>query len=170
MQIKAYLRRTALITGVLAAVTIPATASAENLPMCQTSMLGLNIQRYPDNPSGQNHLTLVLTNTSSQECTLQGFPGVDLVGPNDPTYGPTYSVPRRSENPEPLTIAPGGSVGSDLAYVTGGADGWRPDTVSVTPPDNTTQLQVPWNSELRVLRQDGATHPGTHVGPLQSAH
>jgi hypothetical protein len=40
----------------------------------------------------------------------------------------------------------------------------------VTPPDGTTQLETPWiPGGIAVLRQDGATHPGTYIGPLELA-
>ncbi len=41
-----------------------------------------------------------------------------------------------------------------------------PTRVVTTPPGDTAQLTVPWTSGDTVLRQDGATRPGTHVSPL----
>jgi hypothetical protein len=37
----------------------------------------------------QIHFDVILTNISSQSCALQGYPGVDLVGPDDQVWGPT---------------------------------------------------------------------------------
>ena len=31
-------------------------------------------------------------------------------------------------------------------------------------PDDTTVMTVPWPSDTPVLRQDGATHPGSYIG------
>jgi hypothetical protein len=45
-----------------------------------------------------------------------------------------------------------------------------PRTIVVTPPDGTTQLETRWiPGGIAVLRQDGATHPGTYIGPLELA-
>ncbi|WP_267467170.1 MULTISPECIES: hypothetical protein [Nocardia] len=31
------------------------------------------------------------------------------------------------------------------------------------------QLEAPWPTGVSVQRQDGATHPGTYIGPLRPA-
>lgn len=54
-----------------------------------------------------------------------------------------------------------------LTYLTDPA-GRRPAELATTPPGDTAQLTVPWNGEP-VLRQDGATRPGTYIGPLAAA-
>jgi hypothetical protein len=69
---------------------------------------------------------------------LQGYPGVDLVGPD----GPTYSLPRQSGDPQPLALAPGASASSRLTF-SPTPNGWVPRTIVVTPPDATTQLETP---------------------------
>ncbi|MBB5917140.1 hypothetical protein BJY24_006052 [Nocardia transvalensis] len=150
----------------LAAVTIPAVTSAAAPAPCAPESLALSTRERPSDSASQGTLDVVLTNTSAQACALQGFPGVDLVGPADPTFGPTYSLPRQAADPTPQTVEPGAAVSSLLTYLPGGPDGWVPATVVVTPPDTTTQLQAPWPAGVSVQRQDGATHPGTFVGPL----
>jgi hypothetical protein len=156
---------TAVASGLVMSAAVNATAAAA--PLCGTDSLSLSTGPYgAPGDSAQMHFALILTNISSQSCTLRGYPGVDLVGAADPVDGPTYSLPRQSGNPQPLTLAPGASASSRLTFLPT-ADGWVPRTIVVTPPDATTQLETPWiPGGIGVLRQDGATHPGTYIGPL----
>lgn len=158
--------------AVASALVMPAAVNtaAAAAPRCGTDSLSLSTGPYGspgDNP--QMHFSIILTNNSSQSCTLQGYPGVDLVGPNDPTYGPTYSLPRQSGDPQPVKLAPGASASSRLTFLPTG-DGWVPRKIVVTPPDATTQLETPWiPGGIAVVRQDGATHPGSYIAPLEPA-
>jgi Protein of unknown function (DUF4232) len=156
------------VASVLVIPAAPNTTAAA-APSCGTDSLSLSTGPYGSpGDSSQMHFAVILTNISQQSCTLQGYPGVDLVGPADPN-GPTYSLPRRSGNPQPLTLAPGASASSRLTFLPT-ADGWVPATIVVTPPDATTQLETPWiPGGIAVLRQDSATHPGTYIGPLELA-
>jgi hypothetical protein len=140
---------------------VATTAAAA--PLCGTDSLRLSTGPYgAPGDDTQMHFAVILTNISPQSCTLQGYPGVDLVGPD----GPTYNLPRQSGDPQPLTLAPGMSASSRLTFLPT-PNGWVPATIVVTPPDSTTQLQAPWiPGGIAVLRQDGATHPGTYIGPL----
>ncbi|MEV0109279.1 hypothetical protein AB0H42_23465 [Nocardia sp. NPDC050799] len=92
-----------------------------------------------------------------------------LVSPEDPTFGPTYRLPRQATDPAPPTVEPGAAVSSLLTYLPGGPDGWVPVTLVVTPPDTTTRLRASWPADVSVQRQGGVTHPGTFIGPLQPA-
>jgi uncharacterized protein DUF4232 len=163
-------------TAVACALAIPAavstTASAQ--PWCGTDLLSLSTGELTTTEYvGQDQLELILTNVSQQTCTLQGYPGVDLVGPDVPTWGPVFSLQRQSGDPQPLTLAPGASATSILTI---GApslpeDFWMPTSIVVTPPDATTQLEVPWiPGDVAVQRQDGATRPATYIGPLELTH
>jgi hypothetical protein len=112
----------------------------------------------------------MLTNISQQSCTLQGYPGVDLVGPDVPTWGPVFSLRRQSGDPQPFTLEPGASATSILTIGEPSLpeDFWMPTSIVVTPPDATTQLEIPWiPGDVAVQRQDGATSPATYIGPLQ---
>jgi len=151
----------------LAAAALP-VASAES--WCGTDSLALTRGALTTTEYvGQDELEVILTNISPQSCTLQGYPGVDLVGPDVPMWGPVFSLTRQSGDPQPFTLEPGASATSILTI---GApslpeDFWYPATLVVTPPDATTQLQMPWIPYTPVLRQDGATSPATYIGPLQ---
>jgi hypothetical protein len=147
----------------------PAAANTAHAapPWCTADSLSLRVGGDPD----RNYLIVILTNISAQSCTMQGYPGVDLVGPDDPVFGPTYSLPRQAGDPQPFRLDPWADAISYLTFLPGPPDGWVPSTVVVTPPDATTQLKSPWNvAGVSVLRQDAATHPGTYIGPLQLAY
>jgi hypothetical protein len=154
----------AVASALVTPTTLNSTAAAA--PLCRTDSLSLSTGPYgAPGDNTQMHFAVILTNISRQSCTLQGYPGVDLVGPD----GPTYSLPRQSGDPRPFTLAPGASASSRLTFLPT-PNGWVPRTIVVTPPDGTTQLETPWiPGGIAVLRQDGATHPGTYIGPLELA-
>jgi hypothetical protein len=144
------------------------TASAQ--AWCGTDSLALSRGELTTTEFvGQDELQVILTNISEQSCTLQGYPGVDLVGPDVPTWGPVFSLTRQSGDPQPFTLEPGASATSILTIGAPAApeDFWYPTTLVMTPPDATTQLQMPWIPYTPVLRQDGATSPATYIGPLE---
>ncbi len=156
-------------TAALAAMIIP-TATATAAPvLCTAETLDLSTRERPSDSPGQARMEVVLTNTSAQACAVQGFPGADLVGPEDPTFGPVYELPRQDVDFAPVVVEPGSAVSSVLTYLPDGPDGWVPATLVVTPPDTTTPIETPWPAGVSVQRQDGATHPGTYIGPLQPA-
>jgi hypothetical protein len=171
--------RLSICTAAMAVAAVLALPAATNttaaaMPWCGADSLSL-IASPPISPGQQVylHFYVILTNVSQQTCALRGYPGVDLVGPDDPTLGPIYSLPRESGDVQPVVVAPGASAASLLAFLPKmGPDGlepaWPPTTIVVTPPDSTTQLQTPWiPGGFTVLRQGDGTHPGGHIGPLQ---
>jgi hypothetical protein len=161
---------------IAAVLALPAATNttAAAVPWCGADSLSLGTSP-PISPGQQAylHFYVILTNVSQQTCTLRGYPGVDLVGPDDPTLGPTYSLPREGGDVQAVVLAPGASAASLLAFLPKlGPDGvepaWPPTTIVVTPPDSTTQLHTPWIPDgFTVLRQGDGTHPGGHIGPLQ---
>lgn len=117
--------------------------------------------------AGQRHTALVWTNTSDAPCTLTGFGGVDLQGPDDPTFGPTYSLPRSAQAPAAVDLAPGEEAHTLITWLPPqDGPGWTPDSMLVTPPDETRSATVAWPGGA-VLRQDGATRPGTYIDPVR---
>lgn len=156
------------VVAVLAAVATCPTASA--LPACTPDLLSLGTGS-PGSPGDatQIHFDLVLTNRSSQSCDLQGYPGVDLIGPDDPMWGPDYQLPQQIGDPQPVTLAPNGRATSRLTFLAD-PDGWVPNTIAVTLPNVPERMQTPWIAGgVPVARQDAASHPGTYIGPLQPA-
>lgn len=148
---------------------------------CRTADLSARLgaqKQVPVNAQGQlgaagTHydLPLIFTNHSAHACVMSGFPGVDLVGP-----GSAYSLPRVGDA-SPVTLAPGASAHSVIYYIDPsgslppGEQGslWTPTKVSVTPPNETTQLSVPWSVGNPVDNADQASGTAAaHIQPIQA--
>ncbi|MEU4377515.1 DUF4232 domain-containing protein [Pseudonocardia alni] len=111
----------------------------------------------------QKDTTVVWRNTSDAPCTMTGFGGVDLRGPDDPQFGPSYSLPRAGEEPTAVVVKPGGTAHTVITWLPG--DSWTPTDIVVTAPDETTSTTLKWD-QGPVSRQDGATRPGTYIHPV----
>jgi hypothetical protein len=116
--------------------------------------------------AGQRHTAVVWTNTSPQACTMTGFGGVDLQGPDDP-MGPTFSLRRAEEQASTVRLQPGDAAHTTITWLPP-QDGseWVPTGMLVTPPDETRSASLEWPGGA-VLRQDGATRPGTYISPVR---
>lgn len=146
-----------------AAATSPAPAPARTA-RCTIDQLTASLGRTTGE-AGQRHTTVVWTNTSTAGCLMDGFGGVDLEGPDDP-MGRTYSLPRTSATPQSFTLAPGQAAHTTITWLPPqDGPGWTPTAIIATPPDETRSARLDWPGGA-VLRQDGATHPGTYIGPV----
>ncbi|MFJ5641081.1 DUF4232 domain-containing protein [Streptomyces sp. NPDC093223] len=139
-----------------------AAGSGSATAACQASGLGYS---WADtgSGSGQKHAVVALTNKSGRTCTLYGFPGVDLVD-----GGRQWSLRRTDATPQRVTLASGAAAHFTLTYLpsdAGDSTAFTPTTVVITAPDQRTSFDLPWHGGPVVL-QDGATHPGTYVGPV----
>lgn len=115
--------------------------------------------------SGQRRTTVVWTNTSPEPCTMTGFGGVDLRGPDHSTHGPSYSLPRSAGPATLVQLRSGGTAHTVITWLSGGD--WKPTRIVITPPDETTPKTLEWPGTA-VQRQDGATRPGTYLGPVSA--
>jgi hypothetical protein len=117
-----------------------------------------------------------MTNKGSSACTMEGFPGVDLVGVANGQQNYTWPMTRASasfaqqnhQGVATVTLKPGQIAHFDLRYLPG-TPGDGNNLISVvkmviTPPDDFTQAELTWNQS--VVLQDGATHPGTFILPV----
>ncbi|GCD40581.1 DUF4232 domain-containing protein [Streptomyces paromomycinus] len=120
----------------------------------------------PDpNAAGGTTTSIVLTNTSGRTCKIGGFAGVDL---KPDAGGQSWSLARSSAKHGSIVLGPGDSTDFtiNLGMAEENAEGsWKPATVAVTPPNETTALTLkwPWGP---LVHQDGATHPATFVNPI----
>lgn len=116
---------------------------------------------------GQRRTTVVWTNASSSTCTMLGYGGVDLKGPPDPQTD-TYSLPRQtSEQPALVRLNPDEKAHSVITWNPSDTTRWTPTKILITPPDETHSAVLDWPGGA-VTRQDGATRPGTYLGPVQA--
>jgi uncharacterized protein DUF4232 len=143
----------------------PAAASTDR---CHTAGLrfsfGNGDQTYSSSDD-QQHLEVVMTNSSGTTCTVKGFPGVDLKAAD------TWSLVRSSASTAPVTLKPGASASFVITYLpweAGSGAEFPAKSLVVTPPNETTSVTLTWPGDS-ILRQDGATHPGTYVGPVTAS-
>ncbi len=134
------------------------------------TVVQVNVQGELGAAGTHYNLPLIFTNHSSHPCVISGFPGVDLIGP-----GSSYSLPRIG-TPAPVTLAPGAGAHSTIYYIdpAGSAPAgetsslWTPTHLSVTPPDETTQLSVPWTVGNPVDNGDKASgSAAANVKPVE---
>ncbi|MEV6831452.1 DUF4232 domain-containing protein [Amycolatopsis sp. NPDC051102] len=146
-----------------------AVASAAT-PRCTTADLAVSLGKPAEKTGapGQFDVPLTYRNTSDHTCALHGVPGVDLVGPDDPTFGPVYHLPRVDNGVKNNEVTSGTTASATITVLTpseGGAS-WTPAKLTTIPPGQTRPLSVEWPSDLPVLRQDAATHPGSYVNGI----
>ena len=171
----------------LLALQAPTNTTAVAMPWCDADSLSLSTTPplYPTpDPWPYIFFSVLLTNSSEQTCTLQGYPGVDLVGPgdrnlgvppdpDDPPFDGIVNASRTGGDTQPVVLAPGATASARLGFqpkttATGLAPAWPPTTIVVTPPDSTTQLQTPWPSGgFTVLLINDGTYPVVTIDPLQ---
>jgi hypothetical protein len=144
------------------------TASSGTPPRCATTSLDVEIGVATQTASTQYQRPIVFTNVSTGPCSLLGFPGVDFGS----AAAQPLSLVRAAGTPKRIVLAPGRQAHAQLTYLTGPdpacdtAGAWTPTTVTITPPDETTSVQLPWPGSSVDDCQGGATHPGSYIGPM----
>ncbi|MEU6194114.1 DUF4232 domain-containing protein [Streptomyces sp. NPDC047061] len=139
------------------------SSATGSVPTCQAAQLGYS---WADSGSGtgqQKHAVVALTNKSGHSCTMYGFPGVDLVN-----SGQKWSLPRTNATPKRVTLANGASTSFPITFLVpaqGESTDFTPTTVVITAPNQRTSYDLSWHGGAVVL-QDGATHPGSFIGPV----
>lgn len=130
--------------------TASASEQSARPPACTAPGLSGGFGRV-EPAAGNRYTTLWLTNTSATPCTLNGYGGLQLVGPaGEPV--PTDLREDPDPAPVPVRLGPGDRAGKDLHWgvIPVGeepADGpCEPVAaqVRVTPPGGAQHLSVPW--------------------------
>jgi len=155
-----------------AASTSAASTSASAQPAASTTDCTVSVLSFAlgakTGAAGQQTTQIVdLTNKGSTACTMEGFPGVDLAGTANGQSNYTWPLARSSVRYSQVTLQPGGTAHFNLTYLpfaTGDGMDMTVTKLVLTPPNTFTQAQLTWNQQ--VLLQDGATHPGTYIGPV----
>ncbi|MDX3067484.1 DUF4232 domain-containing protein [Streptomyces sp. ND04-05B] len=166
----------AVVVAGTAATALPASAAAEAAPTrCHTADLKAGFATGGDaapemgQSEKQTQAYIWFTNQSERTCTLSGFAGVDMVGAQ--TTDGTWSLVRSSRTPSKLTLEPGGTVDFSITLLpvaasTPKAEKFVPAKFVVTPPNETKSFTLKWPFGGQILKQDGATHPGTFLDPI----
>ncbi|MBW8797999.1 MAG: DUF4232 domain-containing protein [Streptomyces sp.] len=139
------------------------SATTGSVPACQASQLGYSWADPGSGTGQQKHAVVALTNKSGHACTMYGFPGVDLVN-----SGQQWSLRRTNATAKRVTLANGASADFTITFLVSDQNdstAFTPTTVVITAPNQRTSYDLPWHGGAVVL-QDGATHPGTYVGPV----
>ncbi|MGV0328056.1 DUF4232 domain-containing protein [Corynebacterium guaraldiae] len=131
--------------------TAPAPASSTIPPLpegaCATSQLSTEITNE-QGAAGSRLVDIVLTNTSDEECTLTGFPGVSAVTSNDGTQLGPAALRETGTEAATVTLAPGAQARAGLKITNVGlldAAACQPqdaDGLRIYPPENTDSLYV----------------------------
>ena len=114
---------------------------------CATSQLSAEITNE-QGAAGSRLVDIVLTNTSDEECTLTGFPGVSAVTGNDGTQVGPAALRETGTEAATVTLAPGAQARAGLKITNVGlldAAACQPqdaDGLRIYPPENTDSLYV----------------------------
>jgi hypothetical protein len=134
-------------TGPSATTSTPATPTGTR---CHTPDLTGALSEM-DAAAGHRYARLVLTNVSGRTCTVYGYGGLQLA---TASRQPLPTIQRRDPThpPKLVRLAPGGKASTVLSWgavpsgsepVTGPCEP-LPSLLLVIPPDETSQLAVPW--------------------------
>jgi hypothetical protein len=159
-------RIAAPVSAPVAPVASATVNTSESAARCTTTALNVSFGTPTAAATSQYRLPIIFTNVSTAPCSLLGFPGADL----SLAGALPLSLVRAAGKPARVELPPGASatavltylVGPDPACDTGGA--WTPTTATITPPDETTSVQIPWPGMAVDDCQSGATHPGSYIG------
>ncbi|MEU8631740.1 DUF4232 domain-containing protein [Amycolatopsis sp. NPDC048633] len=145
-------------------------AASTATPRCTTADLAVSLGQPAEKSDapGQFDVPLTYRNTSDHTCGLYGVPGVDLVGPDDATFGPVYHLPRVDNGVKYNEVTAGTTASATITVVkpAAGEPAWTPAKLNTIPPGQTSALTAEWPADLPVLRQDAATHPGSYVNGI----
>ncbi|GAB3135969.1 hypothetical protein GCM10027258_09300 [Amycolatopsis stemonae] len=139
-------------------------------PRCTTADLEVLLGKPAEkkDASGQYDIPLTFRNTTDHTCGLYGVPGVDLVGPDEATFGPVYHLPRIDNGVKYNEVTAGTTASATITVLkpAAGEPAWTPAKLNTIPPGSTKALSAKWPADLPVLRQDAATHPGSYVNGI----
>ncbi|CAB4684791.1 MAG: DUF4232 domain-containing protein [Actinobacteria bacterium] len=147
----------------------PGSSRASAALPCQ---LALEFGSRTGDPGNQFQINLVVVNKDFVTCRLTGFPAVELIGPVDPLLGSIFTLPEQSGRSQVVALRPGQRAHAVLTVLPPDRQSaqWAPGYVRVvvqTGAGPSFAMALPWRFGA-VLRQDGASHPGTYIGPLRS--
>jgi Domain of unknown function (DUF4232) len=148
------------------------SASAPSgLHRCHTADLTGHVEGHGAG-SGQRYAALGLTNRTGTPCTVYGYPGLQLVDGTG-AVKPTTVDRDRATGPTTLLVAPGQTVWAVLHWTVipaddEAADHCAPDPkqLRVIPPDETTQLSMPFDYDAICQHGHLTVGPFTRTRPV----
>lgn len=130
-----------------AAPSATGSAPAAPAPLCTAAALTGSLGDG-EGAAGQVYLKLVLTNTSTAACILDGYPGVSMImaGTTTPIGEPAVRDAQAPSN-GPITLTPGSAAGARLHYTQAGnyqnCQHVQAQSILVYPPSATDSLEIP---------------------------
>ena len=130
----------------------------------------LKLSEGPDfGAAGTESQYLSLTNTSSQKCTLTGFPGISFVAADGRVVADNFQRATADPPPSVVTVAPGGIASFQINFGGGGVGcqgevSWT--TVRIIPPNDAGVLSTPFKGSAC----GGYTVHAVREGPPPSAN
>lgn len=138
------------------------TQSSTSSSMCKTDHLTFSAS----STGTKNEIVVNLKNTGSKKCSMHGFPGVQLVGPDG--LGDTGPDAARTDaSASTVTIGPGEETRFVLRYIpdTSGS-GKKYTRLSVTPPNEKVSEIVNLNSLAFTISASSGNAPDVYVDPV----
>jgi hypothetical protein len=164
--------RWVLVAGLVCSICCAATGvdraiAGTKIPCDLTLKVGSRFE----SPPGQFHANLVFANADYPRCRVSGWPDVELIGPDYPLFGTIYVLPQQAGKQTSVLLGAGKSAHAVLTWLPSSLAPrarWTPGYVRVAVstdagPSFPMAVRWPFGS---VERQDGATHPGTYIGPI----
>ena len=150
-------------------------APAADCAPCGLEDLGVALGR--PGTGAQPRTAIVWTNTSTRECTLYGFPGLELQSAPSGRFAldaDRYTVPRGDRTPATVTLGPGEAAHATLTYLP--ADPatnptFTPALLLTIPPGGTRPAVLDWPFgpvlDQRDPARGGGGRAGTVVDPVE---
>jgi hypothetical protein len=135
----------------------------------------LDVEKVASSAPAQPQLKITFTNRTIETCDVTGYPTVTLSGPSPRGTGWTTWTLVDQTGPGVRTAAVKlrfeQSAFATLTYLptdSGGSPTWTPRFLSIALPGTAPPGEAtPWSWQAIIL-QESATHPGTHIGPIQA--
>lgn len=162
-------------TGTSAPASSQPAQAAADVGRCQAANLSFTLGGNRQLVPGQRAQVVDMTNKGPSACTMEGFPGVDLIGDTQGQANYDWTLVHSSATGAKVTLQPGATAHFDLVYLpaapAGGSGNISVQRMVITTPgdpnvnsDADIQGSLAWSQA--VVLQDGATHPGTYVMPV----
>lgn len=151
-----------------AVVASSASAQASKVPR-RPCDIGIRFGSPLEGPPGQWRVDIVVRN-KGRTCRVFGNPNVELIGPTRRVFGSLYQIPYQHGRKQVVVLRHGARAHARLTWLRDNTwGGWVPAYIRIVISTNHGQslpIATPWQYGA-VLRQDGATHPGTYVDPIR---
>ncbi|WP_405819482.1 DUF4232 domain-containing protein [Streptomyces sp. NBC_01390] len=137
-------------------------ASTSAAPRCKTDLLAPSAAAT----GVKNEIVVNLKNTGSSTCSLHGFPGVQLIGPDG--LGDTGPDAARTEaSPSTVTIGPGEETRFLLRYIPDTSGSGKTYTrLLVTPPNDRVGEIVNLDKLAFTISASSGNAPDVYVDPV----